>query len=288
MSRLSHITNGALVLCTFACASGGGTVAAPTPSGPAPRTLPPAAVLARPYSSSSPTYQILTTASVRAQEDTSALADTLEMSVLAHLEVERGGSRLFISGSLDSFTVQGSGRLAANPPHVASDTIRFRGEATTLGRILVFTAEQPARCESPDDALVAAVRDLIIPLSDPVAAGATWSDTLTTVSCRGGIALTTTATRHYEVRGLTMHAGRQALELARATEMTIEGSGTQYGLGVSVTGDGKGSASLYLDPGGGGLLSSMSETMATLRFTGPRGVTTFTQLATQKVERVEQ
>jgi hypothetical protein len=289
MSRTLQVAAGALVLFTFACASGGsGPSTTPTqPPSPSPRPSPAAAVLARPYTSSSPTYQIVTIASVRSQEDSAAISDTLETRIIARLIIERGGSRLFISGSLDSFTVRGSGRLSARTSATAADTIRFRGEATTLGRVIVFTPEQPARCESPADALVAAARDLIVPLADPIAVGTTWTDTVTTVGCHGGIALTTVATRRYEVRGLTTYTGVQALEVARTSEMTVEGSGTQYGVGVRIAGDGTGTASLYLDPGGGGLLGSTGETTATLRFTSPRGVTTFTQIATQRVERKE-
>jgi hypothetical protein len=178
--------------------------------------------------------------------------------------------------------VRGSGRLAGAPP---AGAVRFHGEGTAFGERITFVSDLPASCDSPAETLVATARDLIVPLPDRVILGSVWRDTVSSTACRGGVALTTTVVRQYEARGLAPYVGGQALELARTTELTVTGSGAQYGQSVNVTGQGSGTATLLVDPGGGGLLKSMAETTAALTFTGPRGTTAFTQTARQAVER---
>ena len=285
MPRLLPVATAA-ALFVAACTSGrsGPVVIPPQPVTPGPPGVPaPPSIPVRPYSSGSPTYLVTTTASVRTDADTAAVVgDTVQTTFIAHLLLERAGSRLFVSGTIDSFTVRGSGRLASSPP---AGPVRFHGEGTTFGELTTFVPDLPASCDSPAEALVATARDLIVPLPDRVTPGSVWRDTVSTTVCRGGVALTTTAVRQYEARGLAPYAGEQALELARTTELTVTGSGAPYGQSVSVAGQGSGTTTLFVDPGGGGLLGSTGETTATLTFTGPRGTTTFAQTTRQQVER---
>lgn len=286
LRSLSIAASTAAAVFLAACASGGGgpVVIPPQPvtPGPSGASAPPL-VPVRPYGSGSPTYVVTTTASIRADADTAAAtADSVETTFIAHLLLERGGNRLFVSGTIDSFTVRGTGRVAGAPP---AGPLRFRGEGSAFGERMTFVPDLPASCDSPAEALLATARDLIVPLPDRVTAGAMWRDTVTATVCRGGVALTTTAVRQYVARGLAPHAGEQALELARTTELTVVGSGSQHGQSVSVTGQGSGTTTLFVDPGGGGLLGSTAETTAALSFTGPRGTTTFTQTSRQRIER---
>jgi hypothetical protein len=287
MPRLLDVAATAAALLVAACASGSGGPAVTPPPTTVPATPPgapaPAPIPVRPYTSGSPTYVITTTASVRVEGDTTAVAaETVETTLLARMLLERAGSRLFVSGAIDSFTVRGSGRLNGAP---LAGPVRFHGEGTTFGKLMTFVPDLPVSCDSPAEALVAVARDLIVPLPDRVTIGSTWRDTVTSTICRGGIPLTTTAVRQYEARALATYAGTEALELARTTELTVTGSGTQYGQSVSVTGQGSGSAALFVDLAGGGLVRSMGETTVMVTFMGPRGTTAFTQTAQQRVER---
>jgi hypothetical protein len=247
----------------------------PTEAGPAPLAV-------RSYASGSPSYVVTTAASIDVEGDTTPTADTVETTFVARLLLERAGSRLFVSGTIDSLTTRGSARLTSAG---AAGQIRFHGEGTAFGFLTSFVPDVPAACDSPAEAIVATARDLLIPVPERVSVGSTWSDTVISTICRGGVPVTTTAVRQFTVRGLAPHVGTQALEVERRAELAVAGSGTQFGQSVSVTGQGNATTTLFLDLAGGGLLGSSGESAATVTFTGPRGSTAFRQTVRQRVER---
>jgi hypothetical protein len=115
--------------------------------------------------------------------------------------------------------------------------------------------------------------------------GDSWSDTVASTVCRGGVAVTTTAVRQYVVRSLSPYAGSQALEVERTASLVVAGTGTQFGQSVSVSGQGTGTMTLFLDLAGGGLLGGTGESAASVTFAGPRGPTIFRQTVRQRVDR---
>lgn len=286
MRRLLQSAPLLVVVLGAACSSGrGAPVALPPPvsAGPTPgsEAAPPPLVV-RPYASGGPNYVVTTTARIHIDGDTAAAADTVETSFVARLLLERAGNRLFISGTIDSLTARGSTHLASIS---AAGPVRFHGEGTAFGFLTTFVADVPMSCDSPAEAIVASARDLVVPVPDRVSVGSTWSDTLAATVCRGGLPVTTTAVRQYTVRQLAPYAGTQALEVERTAQLTVAGSGTQFGLNVSVAGEGSATSTLFLDLGGGGLLGGSGESTAAVTFTGPRGTTTFRQTVRQRVER---
>jgi hypothetical protein len=84
--------------------------------------------------------------------------------------------------------------------------------------------------------------------ADPVEEGETWSDTMNVKTKQSGLDMTIQRVNHYTAKGSSEYAGRDALQVDYTTELSIEGSGTQQGADISLSGQGTGSGSFYFEP----------------------------------------
>ncbi|CAN5824979.1 hypothetical protein BH20GEM1_BH20GEM1_21520 [soil metagenome] len=87
--------------------------------------------------------------------------------------------------------------------------------------------------------------------AEGVEEGGTWIDTMNVKTNQSGLDMTIQRVNHYTARGSAEYAGRMALQVDYSAEVTIEGSGTQQGADISLTGEGTGTGSYYFlpDPG---------------------------------------
>jgi len=83
---------------------------------------------------------------------------------------------------------------------------------------------------------------------EPVEEGRTWSDTMNVKTVQSGLDMTIQRVNHYTARGRAVYVGRDALQVDYTTELSIEGSGTQQGADISLSGDGTGTGSFYFQP----------------------------------------
>ncbi|HYO47799.1 MAG TPA: hypothetical protein VEY33_14035, partial [Gemmatimonadota bacterium] len=86
---------------------------------------------------------------------------------------------------------------------------------------------------------------------EPVAEGATWSDTVNVRTNQNGLDMTIQRVNHYTARGSAEYASQTALQIDYTAEVSLEGSGSQQGADISLSGEGTGSGSFYFlpDPG---------------------------------------
>lgn len=87
--------------------------------------------------------------------------------------------------------------------------------------------------------------------AEPVAEGGSWSDTMNVRTSQSGLDMTIQRVNHYTARGSAEYAGRPALQIDFTAEVSLEGSGSQQGTDISLSGAGTGSGSFYFlpDPG---------------------------------------
>jgi hypothetical protein len=87
--------------------------------------------------------------------------------------------------------------------------------------------------------------------TEPVEEGRTWSDTMNVKTNQSGLDMTIQRVNHYTAKGSAEYAGQTALQVDYTAEVSIEGSGSQQGADISLSGEGTGTGSYYFlpDPG---------------------------------------
>ncbi len=87
--------------------------------------------------------------------------------------------------------------------------------------------------------------------AEPVSEGGGWTDTMNLRTNQNGLDMTIQRVNHYTARGNAEYAGQTALQIDYTSEVAIEGSGSQQGADISLSGTGTGTGSFYFlpDPG---------------------------------------
>ena len=192
------------------------------------------------------------TAVVAFRLDSAARTDTLATHVALTFTAAAGAT----SGTVSSYVVQNAGRAAAAPAGLALP-FPFRAEYSASGQQFGFTAPRDAApCSSLALAAAQSLRDLWFTAPDTLRIGTTWSDSSSYVVCRDGIPLRATTRRTFRVSGSSERDGTAALTISRISRSTLDGTGSQFGEGVGVTGAGSGSLDYELDIGSGEVVSA--------------------------------
>ena len=84
--------------------------------------------------------------------------------------------------------------------------------------------------------------------AEPVAQGGGWTDTMNLKTNQSGLDMTIQRINHYTASGNAEYAGRTALKIDVTSEVAIEGSGSQQGADISLSGTGTGTGSFYFLP----------------------------------------
>jgi hypothetical protein len=84
--------------------------------------------------------------------------------------------------------------------------------------------------------------------ADPVEEGGGWTDTMNLQTNQNGLDMTIQRINHYTASGSAEYAGRTALKFDVTSEVAIEGSGSQQGADISLSGTGTGTGSFYFLP----------------------------------------
>jgi hypothetical protein len=258
-------------------------VAACTPSaapGPAPQPAPAAARLggrrtdsAGVAASASATrvaagraaFQVTSVASVVVAGDTSH-HDTVSTQSTVRYDSRWTGAGLEVNGSVTS------GSAGASVAFVATvDTATAR----------VHLGDDSVSCPAPRAAAFAVVRDLLSAVPRSLSPGAAWTDTVTTVACRGDIPVTTTAVRQF-----TVTREGAAIVVAHTTAATLAGATTKGGVRIELTGRGDGQASLQYQAESGRLVGGTSTVDVALKVGAPGHPVALTQHAETRVTPV--
>ena len=181
------------------------------------------------------------------------------------------GSGSILRGSVESVTVESLGGYAAGstqpdsvPRQPLTSPVFFTGTVeggvVSIPPIPQFVGD----CSSPAGAYMAQVTTLLPSFPGPLTQGASWTDTTTTTSCRGGVTLTTTAINSYRVAG----ESGATTTVARTTSYRVTGTGSQAGEQVTVSGEGSGSGELLVDVPEGRVLDVQGTARLNLIFEG--------------------
>jgi hypothetical protein len=261
---------GAVVTLATACGSSGAsaptTAPRPAPAPAPPVVAPPAAAVPNvsppaphpfAYAPGTYRYEVRTDAVITAEGD--ARADTVSTRALVTYRIARGDSgTISIDGTVDTFTVTSSRAGAAAP---ASIDVPFTMTALLDGRPHGTSAiDSTAVCATPVSAVVTAGRELLTALPVPLVPATEWTDSTTTVTCRGALPLVARSIRQSRASWVSVpadwsrHEGDVAFAITRTTTTTISGQGRAAGRQVDLGGGGQGSSVLYVDPELGVLL----------------------------------
>ena len=259
-----------LVAWSAACGSSGAPAPSPAPR-PAPTPAPP--VVAPPaaaapdvsppaphpfaYGAGTFRYEVRTDAVITSEGD--SRADTVSTRALVTYRMARGDSgTITVQGTVDTFTVTSSRVPAAAP---ASTDVPFTMTAFLDGRLQdTSRVDSASVCATPVSAVVTAGRELLTALPVPLIPAAEWTDSTTTITCRGALPLIARSIRQSRASWVAVptdwsrHQGDVAFEVARTTTTTISGQGRAAGRQVDLSGGGQGSSVLYVDPELGVLL----------------------------------
>ncbi len=190
-----------------------------------------------------------------------------------------------INGSVNAFVVEGGGRPGATPAGLAIP-FPVRADYSARSAQLDFTApHDDAPCGSIALAAAQSLRDLWFRPPDTLRVGTTWEDSSAYVVCRDGIPLRTTARRSFRISGASEQNGRVLLSISRATRMTLEGAGTQFGEAVSVSGTGNGQLVYDLDPISGEIIFAHGNSTLDLSLRSRLRTQSVRQLAEMRIGR---
>jgi hypothetical protein len=202
-------------------------------------------------------YEVRTDAVITA--DGEERVDTVTTRALVTYRITRGDSgTITVAGTVDTFTVTSSRTPAVSP---VSTDVPFTMTAFLDGRLEGASAiDSLAVCATPVSAVVTAGRELLTALPVALSPAAEWTDSTTTVTCRGALPLVARSVRQSRAAWVSVPAdwarrtGDLAFEVTRTTTTTISGQGRAAGRQVSLGGGGQGSSVLYVDPELGVLL----------------------------------
>lgn len=209
-------------------------------------------------------YELLSTATVTLTGDPSASALPISrttvytVSIAPTREPVSSSVPFEVVGSVDSVAVTTPGRI---PTPTAGSDIRphFRAELGSDGRVVNLTSNATTACQAAVDPLSAAALTLFVTLPPALSVGASWKDTLSTVTCRGRMAVITTAIRQYKVVTDTVLGRRPALLLRRMDSLDVRNRADTASGQMTAAGTGSAAFLLYVDPASGMLLNATGE-----------------------------
>ena len=283
------------------------TTTAPPPAAPVPvptrkdsaAAQPPAAAArwAPRRTAGSWQYELRSSGTVSLAGDTTADSLPLGRTVLYTVSIEpagpsNGGSPAFrLTGSVDSVAVAIPERIPT-PTAGSNSKPRFQGAMAVNGHLTALASDATTPCQNATDPLTAAATSLFVALPEKISPNESWTDTVSTVTCRGRMPLVTTVTRQYTAITDTLWQGRTVLLLARhdslaiqsrtdsATDTTATADTTDT---MAATGSGHGDFTLYVDPLSGVLLEARGTSHTEILVTTPNSRFPFREDARQTI-----
>ncbi len=203
-------------------------------------------------------------------------SDTLTSIVHFSITADRAHLLTVISGVIDSINTKLGDRIGPDSSKIDLPA-NFEGNlseqnielnlATAPGTRL--TTVSPG-CTNPVTAVLGDIRTLLTILPEAITTALKWTDTISTITCNtAGISSTVHILRSYNVLGDTTYSGLEALVIQRTELTELNGRGAQGQHEVTLTGNGTGLTTLYVDKRGIPLATETSQNLAlTIRTSG--------------------
>jgi hypothetical protein len=171
-----------------------------------------------------------------------------------------------VSGTVAAFLVQSEGHDPSTPAGLGLP-FPFEASDSQRGAQVDFTAPRDASpCASIALAVAQSLRDLWFRPPDTLRVGSTWEDSASYVLCRDSIPLHTVVHRVFHITGAAERDGRTLLSISRASRVTFDGTGAQFGEPVSASGNGNGDLVYVFDPAAGEVVSASGTATMDLTF----------------------
>lgn len=225
-----------------------------------PVPAPAAAVFA--YAPGSYRYEIRNDATISAVGGDSRVDTVSTRTVIAFRVAALDGDSLDVQGVIDTFSVSG-GHGATIPP--LAQPVPFHFTATRSGSFSPSAVDSASVCGAPLATLTVAAHDLLPAIPIPLANGAAWQDSTTTITCRAMIPVIGRAFRSARAEWVVVppefsrSQSQPGYRILRTTTGTLAGDGQAAGRQVLLTGTSSTTSALYLSPSTGILLGGVGE-----------------------------
>ena len=200
------------------------------------------------------TYQSITHVNIRTLDSTQSESDTITSIIHFTITADRSRSPVGISGVVDRAEIRTGNKIGVDSSRIALP-VNFEGSINdhkvelnlTTPSGIHPTVASPT-CTSPAITVLGDIRTLLTTLPERIQTGLKWSDTISTTACNTtGINSTVHALRSYSTFGDTTYFGQEALIIRRTESTELDGRGAQGQHEVTLTGNGTGLTTIYVD-----------------------------------------
>jgi hypothetical protein len=154
-------------------------------------------------------------------QDTTA-KETISMNATHEVLVfESGPEGTRITAAVDSFTPASAD--VTNP--ATQFDLHPQISAVLAANMLTINTSDSAICNPINSALLADIRNLVVPFPDSLTPGLSWKDSVKVDGCQAGIPTSSQITRSFMVKGEVPTEGRMALEVVRSDTASLNGEG---------------------------------------------------------------
>ena len=253
----------ALSACAPRATSGPAPVAGPVSTTPAVDTAPPRVVLA--LNPAPSTYRVESRSVIFSAADATVPLDSILLSSTAQLRLRREpNGTVVISGIVDRLSVSsglGSARQTQSLQSPYSMEWVQTGDST----------QPPARpASTPCDQLEESARDLLLSilpaLPDTVSRNATWRNSRSIESCRGGVTIRLVTASSAHAGNLDSARTARALPFESTAQISVNGNGAQGSTNIVLKGSGTMSSRYLFNLATGAVQSGTSEMQLQLDF----------------------
>jgi hypothetical protein len=207
------------------------------------------------------------------QTGNSGKQDSLTVTTLYSVSIDRATDVTSLTGKIEAFTVQAGEQIGSSASEIQSPVFfsgKFTGQELELESLTSTNHTYSLTCDDVSLTSLATVyrNTFISPLE--IFSGQTWQDSTSYTVCSGSLPLSVVSIRNYRLAGETILDGIPALIISQNEKTFSRGEGSQGQHKILVEARGTTTRRLYLDRNSGILLSSSadSKTMLSIRTSG--------------------
>lgn len=249
----------------------------------------PASALAQGFSYAPGTGQYRITSSMKGAQEVMGQRQEMESSSnqLVTIAVTRANKdTLNLTTTLDS--IQIAGPMGMTPPGLDKlPGTKVTAKISPTGQ--VYSAKGPPDDSLPNaEQLIDEMSNVLPKVRASIAAGASWTDTVTRKGNQGGLEIERKIVARYAVAGDTTIGGQKAWKITRKAVTNMTGSGAQNGQPMTLEGTSNGNGTMVVTPAGNFLGYTNEEQVNIKVLIVANGMEVgVTQTAVTKVEKVK-